>query len=147
MRKQPDSRRQHRRRQPAKPVVLQHMQQIRTQKTMNKLACLLAAFLAVGFAQAGCDPSPNCLNSVKVMCGETTPEQKEYIKCWAEIICGLHQIGTILALLFTVIAGMRWMMAEDPQSKDNAKRSIIYILIGLLLLFVGGNVILYLLCA
>jgi len=64
----------------------------------------------------------------------------------ANIATMLTTIGNACAYFMMVYMGMKWMMAEDPEGRENARRGVIYIVIGLILLRSSSPLVLYLLC-
>ncbi|MFH1054970.1 MAG: hypothetical protein V1744_02620 [Candidatus Altiarchaeota archaeon] len=58
----------------------------------------------------------------------------------------IRTFGYPLGLFMLIYMGLKWMTSEGPEERDNARRGIIYMIIGLLLLKVGWDLVLYLLC-
>lgn len=44
---------------------------------------------------------------------------------------GIKQVGAALGMLVIAHAGLRWVTAESPQDRDDAKKTIIYVMMGL----------------
>jgi len=65
---------------------------------------------------------------------------------FADIQTSLVTIGAVVGLLFMVLEGIAWMMAEGPEEREDAKKGIIYILIGLIILTSAYTFVRYLLC-
>ena len=55
-------------------------------------------------------------------------------------------IGPPIALFMMVYMGMKWTMAESPEEVENARRGVIYIVIGLLIIMAGVELVYFLLC-
>jgi len=55
-------------------------------------------------------------------------------------------IGNACAIFMMVYLGIKWMVAEDPEGRENARRGIIYIVIGLILLRASAGLVWFLLC-
>ena len=63
-----------------------------------------------------------------------------------DIITQLQTIGGPIALIMMIYMGMKWFMAEGPEDRENARRGIIYIIIGVILLAATLPLVMYLLC-
>lgn len=62
---------------------------------------------------------------------------KEKIAKSACIILRILQgISGIVAVLMMVLAGLKWMSSDDPESRSDARTRVLYILIGLFLIFI-----------
>ena len=57
----------------------------------------------------------------------------------------LLRIGTVVGTLMIVVEAVGWISAQNPQERENAKRGIIYVLIGLILLKSSENLVNFLL--
>jgi|GEM_PF-6225810 len=62
------------------------------------------------------------------------------------VMVWLQQIGWPLAFFMLVYMGIKWMISEGPQERENARRGVIYVIIGLLLLVGGVELVYNLLC-
>jgi len=58
----------------------------------------------------------------------------------------LKYIGGGLAMVLMVFEGIKWMTAESPEDREDAKRGIIYIIIGLVMLAASYSFIFFLFC-
>ncbi|HHQ44967.1 MAG TPA: hypothetical protein ENN13_02395 [Candidatus Altiarchaeales archaeon] len=58
----------------------------------------------------------------------------------------IQTIGYALAVLMIGYQGLKWSASESDETREDAKRGIIYIIIGIFVLKVGGEFILYILC-
>lgn len=58
----------------------------------------------------------------------------------------LKYIGAVLAVLFMVLNGIKWIIADGPEDREDAKKGIIYTIIGLILLGAAYQFIYYLMC-
>ncbi|MFH0862510.1 MAG: pilin [Candidatus Altiarchaeota archaeon] len=63
-----------------------------------------------------------------------------------EIINQLLTLGSPIAFLMMVYMGIKWYMAEGPEDRENARRGIIYVVIGLIMLRGAQEFVHYLLC-
>ncbi|MCX6695778.1 MAG: pilin [Candidatus Altiarchaeota archaeon] len=59
---------------------------------------------------------------------------------------GMTLIGASLAFILFVYQGMKWMVAEGPEDREDAKKGIIYLVIGMLLLVCSYSLVYFLLC-
>jgi hypothetical protein len=50
----------------------------------------------------------------------------------ADIITGLYNLATALGALMIVINGVRWMASSQPEQRSECKKSIMYIMLGLM---------------
>jgi len=62
------------------------------------------------------------------------------------IMIWLQQIGYPLALFMMAYMGIKWVMAEGPEPRENARRGVIYVVIGIILLRGGVQLAYNLLC-
>ncbi|MBU0762445.1 MAG: pilin [Candidatus Altiarchaeota archaeon] len=46
----------------------------------------------------------------------------------------LTEIGAPLAWLMMAMMGIRWVMSESPDDRENSRRGVIYVIIGLIML-------------
>lgn len=57
------------------------------------------------------------------------------------IACWLLRVGTVIAIIFVILAGIRFMYAQgNPKGFDDAKKNFVHVLIGLMVLY-GFHVI------
>ena len=49
-----------------------------------------------------------------------------------DVNSGLKTVASALGVLIIVYAGIKWVMADSPQERDDAKKTIIYVIVGLL---------------
>lgn len=49
---------------------------------------------------------------------------------------GLKTIGSSVGILVITYAGLRWIFYDNPQERDDAKKTIIYVMVGV---FIIGN--------
>lgn len=72
-------------------------------------------------------------------CGTSNPGTQTAIQM-------LNTIGFPIGLFMMVYMGIKWMVAEGPEERENARRGIIYIVIGLILLQTARGLVEGLLC-
>ncbi|MFH1125775.1 MAG: pilin [Candidatus Altiarchaeota archaeon] len=48
-----------------------------------------------------------------------------------DIYYGVRDVATALGALVIANSGFRWIIADSPQEREDAKKTIIYVLIGL----------------
>jgi hypothetical protein len=58
----------------------------------------------------------------------------------------LITMGTPIGLIMTLYMGVKWIIAEGPEERENSRRAIIYIIIGLIMLRAARPLVEYLLC-
>ena len=58
----------------------------------------------------------------------------------------LRQIGYPIAFFMMIYVSIKWITAEGPEDRENGRRGIIYIIIGILLLRTGDDLVWSLLC-
>lgn len=58
----------------------------------------------------------------------------------------LRTIGLALAALAILWQGIKWAYATDVQGREDAKRAVIYVIIGVMMLESGALFILYVIC-
>ena len=63
-----------------------------------------------------------------------------------DIMQMLQTIGYPIGIFMVAYMGIKWMLAEGPQDRENARRGIIYVVIGLILLQVSVKLVYFLLC-
>lgn len=54
---------------------------------------------------------------------------------------GLLLIAAALGAMVIAYAGIRWIMAENPQERDDSKKTIIYAIIGLLIVSMANDLV------
>ena len=92
----------------------------------TRKTALLALLLAAKDVQAGA-------------CANYLPEM-------LTIITQLQTIGAPIAFLMMIYLGMKWYMAEGPEDRENSRRGVIYVIIGVILLQAAMPLVHYLLC-
>ena len=55
---------------------------------------------------------------------------------------GLKTIASALGVLVITYAGIKWIMSEGPQERDDAKKTIIYALVGLIIVSLADELVL-----
>lgn len=55
-------------------------------------------------------------------------------------------IGYPIAFFMMVYMGVKWVMADGPSDRENARRGIIYIIIGVILLRASRQIVYFILC-
>jgi len=93
-------------------------------KSFKAYSALALTFLLSGSALAACLANIPTMNRVQNM---------------------MQTMGYPLAFIMMLYMGLKWMTAETPSDRENARRGVIYIVIGVILLRVANQVILYLL--
>lgn len=63
-----------------------------------------------------------------------------------DMMIWLAQIANPLGLFMMIYMGIKWSMAEGAEDRENARRGIIYVVIGLLLVQVSDDLIYQLYC-
>jgi drug/metabolite transporter superfamily protein YnfA len=58
----------------------------------------------------------------------------------------LRIISGPLGFLMVILLGIKWMVAEGPEERENARRGIIYVVIGMLLVRASWDLTIMLLC-
>jgi hypothetical protein len=58
----------------------------------------------------------------------------------------LSTIGVPLAWFMAAYMGVKWIVSESPEERENARRGIIYIIIGVIILRTADSLTLYLFC-
>ncbi|MFC2154388.1 pilin [Candidatus Altiarchaeota archaeon] len=64
----------------------------------------------------------------------------------AELCEALYIVAGFLASLMFVLQGVRWIMSESPQDRMEAKKAIMYIIIGLLVVYMAAILVSTLYC-
>ena len=77
-------------------------------------------------------------------CTEACEGTCEANKEFCTIILILESIAAGMAVLMLVINGLKWMTADDYQSRDDAKKGIYYVFIGLALVIISSALVNYL---
>lgn len=49
-----------------------------------------------------------------------------------DLTTGLYNLATVLGALMIVINGVRWMASSQPEQRSECKKSIMYIMLGLM---------------
>lgn len=57
----------------------------------------------------------------------------------------LIKVGSALGVLMIAIGGVKWIISESPKGRDDARKSIMYVVIGLMLLISADKLVEYLL--
>lgn len=86
------------------------------------------------------------LTSLTVLSTAACAQCGENIPAMVEIMQMLQKIGYAIAVFMFAYLGIKWMLAEGPADRENARRGIIYIIIGLMLLRAGVPLVYFLLC-
>ncbi len=75
------------------------------------------------------------IQTVQASCATNLPT-------FINIMIWLQQIGYPLAFFMMAYMGIKWIMAEGPEPRENARRGVIYVVIGIILLR-GGVLLTY----
>jgi hypothetical protein len=67
-------------------------------------------------------------------------------RAFTEVIVSIQTIGYPIGFIMMIYMGVRWFLAEGPEDRENARRGVIYIIIGIMLLRTADPLINYLLC-
>jgi len=59
---------------------------------------------------------------------------------------GIKNVATALGVLMIVYSGVRWIVATSPDERDDAKKTIVYVIIGLLVIAVTKELVQALYC-
>lgn len=59
---------------------------------------------------------------------------------------GIATIASALGALVLAYAGLQWVMADSPQERDDAKKTIIYVMIGLFVVSATADLVQALYC-
>lgn len=54
---------------------------------------------------------------------------------------GVKTVATALGVLMIAHSGLRWIMADGPQERDDAKKTLVYIMIGLLVVALSLTIV------
>jgi len=68
---------------------------------------------------------------------QTPPELNEL---W-DLHAGIATIASALGALIIAHAGLRWIMAQSPEERDEAKKTIIYVIIGLMFVVMTKDIV------
>lgn len=60
---------------------------------------------------------------------------------------GIATIASALGALMLAYAGLRWLMSDGPQERDDARKTIIYIIIGLVVVSATADIVQALYCS
>ncbi len=93
-------------------------------------AAFMLAFALAGFAQAQC----------------YEPLGSDLMKPVKNIIDFLVVIAYPIGFFMIVYMGVKWIISEGPEDRENARRGVIYVIIGLILLRSAFYLVTYLLC-
>ncbi|MBN2013747.1 MAG: hypothetical protein JW778_01065 [Candidatus Altiarchaeota archaeon] len=85
---------------------------------------------------SGSDEFDACVKS----CAGNCAANKEF----CEIILILESIAAGLAVLSLMVNGLKWMTADDFQGRDDAKKGVYYVLVGLALVIISFALVNYL---
>lgn len=58
-----------------------------------------------------------------------------------EVNIGLTTVASALGVLVITYAGIKWIMADNPQERDDAKKTIIYVIVGLLVVSMARDLV------
>ena len=58
-----------------------------------------------------------------------------------ELNTGLKTVASALGVLIITYAGIKWIMSEGPQERDDAKKTIIYAVIGLIIVSIADELV------
>ncbi len=72
-------------------------------------------------------------------CGESLTEMVAAQKM-------LKDVGWPIGFFMMVYMGIKWIISEGPEERENARRGVIYVVIGVLVLRTGVGLIEYLMC-
>lgn len=75
----------------------------------------------------------------------TTTFPATFTSTMQEIENILLRVGTVLGALMITIEGIKWITAQSPPERESAKKGVIYIMIGLILLKSSEKIIQFLL--
>ena len=64
-----------------------------------------------------------------------------------EVNAGLRLVAAALGTLMLAILGVKWIMSDNPQERDDAKKGIIYVIVGLLLVSIASTLVDEIYCA
>jgi hypothetical protein len=60
---------------------------------------------------------------------------------FTELNNGLKTVASALGTLVITYAGIKWIMSEGPQERDDAKKTIIYALVGLIIVSLADELV------
>jgi hypothetical protein len=93
-----------------------------------------------------------CLLAIPVLAADPSIQYIEQILIYGggpggqrSVVDIMTTIGMPIALIMLIYMGIKWSMAESPEEHENAKKGIIYIVIGVILIRVGVGLAYYLL--
>lgn len=58
-----------------------------------------------------------------------------------ELNHGLKQVAAALGAMVIAYAGLKWIMADNPQEREESKKTIIYAIIGLLVVSMAEDLV------
>jgi hypothetical protein len=93
---------------------------------MEKRAKLAAAAILLG-------------SLVSAQCGEVLESTDAMIQIMAKI-------GNPIGQFMMIYMGIKWVVSDGPEERENARRGVIYVVIGLMLLQVASPLVEYLMC-
>ena len=62
------------------------------------------------------------------------------------VMSQLMTMGAPIGLVMMIYMGVKWVLAEGPEDRENSRRAVIYIIIGLIMLRTAHPLVEYLLC-
>lgn len=78
----------------------------------------------------------------KLASAGTIPQMNKVV----ELNLGLKTVAAALGMLVIAYSGLRWVTAEGPQERDDAKKTIIYVIIGLIVVSLANELVQALYC-
>lgn len=66
-------------------------------------------------------------------------------KAYGEITEILTKVGAALGVLMIAVEGVRWIFSDSPKGRDDARKGVTYVIIGLILLISAEKLVEYLL--
>ncbi|MBM3308939.1 MAG: hypothetical protein FJY77_01675 [Candidatus Altiarchaeales archaeon] len=78
-----------------------------------------------------------CLILVSASAQPTPPELAEF---WI-LHDGIKNIASALGALIFVNSGVRWIAAQSPEERDDAKKTIIYVIVGLIAVAIAKDIV------
>lgn len=64
-----------------------------------------------------------------------------------DLIVGLQTVAGALGALMIAIEGVRWIIADNPTERSEAKKGIIYVIVGLIVVLAAVGIVDALYCA
>lgn len=102
----------------------------RSVRLARHAAALMMAFAIAGLVQAQC----------------YEPLGSDLMKPVKNIKEFLEKISYPIGFFMIVYMGIKWIISEGPEDRENARRGVIYVVIGLILLKSAVELVTYLLC-